>query len=207
MKKYLFLILSLLSGSAFCETVVIDRIVAKVNRDFITESQLSEQLHLAQKTLAAQKISSQSETELKKEVLQFMISQSLQLQFANQMGIRVTPEEVDQTIHQIASQQQLSVEAFLQKLPENGLTVASFRQNLSNQLILNKVQQNVISSQIHISPAEVATYHRSFPSEGTEQEIAEKLFKKAFEEKLTAWDNQLRHTNYVESLFSPDEMG
>src|SRR5476651_2284415 len=111
MKKSL-LIITLL----FCATLLgahsyakssgqsLDQIVAVVNDDVITKSELDHSLNIVKIQITQQNMPVPAENVLEKQVLEQLITKRLQLQVAKQAGITVTDNDLDSAIGNIAKQ-------------------------------------------------------------------------------------------------------
>jgi peptidyl-prolyl cis-trans isomerase SurA len=161
-KKYTLLIsLILLSVISYADPIVLDGIVADVNSEVITENQLNEQVILAKRQMSAQHIAAPKESVLKKQVLDMLISQTLQLQIAKRARIVVTSAEVDEAVGQMAKMQSISSAQLLQAVKKEGISETDFRKQLTHQIIIGQLQRGLISPQINVSSAEIDAAIRS----------------------------------------------
>jgi peptidyl-prolyl cis-trans isomerase SurA len=106
-KKLTFLLINLLliSSLAYATTESLDGIAAKVNEDIITINQLNQQVTIAKQQLTSQHIELPTEKVLKKQVLDMMITQILQLQVAKRVDLTVTDKQVKEALANIATSQ------------------------------------------------------------------------------------------------------
>src|SRR3989344_3678949 len=94
----------------------IDRILVIVNDDVITDTELANRLLETKKQLVLEKIKTPPDNILRKQLLDRMVLERLQLQLAVQLGTRVAESEVDPAIETIARRNNLSVENFRKAL-------------------------------------------------------------------------------------------
>jgi peptidyl-prolyl cis-trans isomerase SurA len=80
----------------------LDRIIAVVDQDVITEKELQEKINSVISNLKNQKIEIPSESVLRKQVIERLIANSIQIQLANQTGLKINDAQVDKTIERIA---------------------------------------------------------------------------------------------------------
>src|SRR5690606_4706448 len=79
---------------------------------------------------------------------------------ATESGLRVTDNEVDQAEQNIAAQNQLSREAFRQRLASEGIDVNRFRSELRQQLLLQRVREREVDSRVRVSDADMDDFIR-----------------------------------------------
>jgi peptidyl-prolyl cis-trans isomerase SurA len=122
----------------------LDSIVAIVNDDVITKSELSEAIERNKMQIAQSGIPAPADNVLRKETLDQLIN-----------------AELDKAIKQIASQNQLSVNDMYQRLISDGMSIKSYREEIRNQLILQKVRQHEVGALPKITEKEVNEFLRS----------------------------------------------
>ena len=132
----------------------IDHIIVIVNQDVITDSELSHRLDETKKQLALEKIKTPPDPVLRKQLLERMVLERLQLQLAAQLGIRVSDSDVDQAIESIARGNNLSVEEFRDTLKKSGIDAASHRE----QIILQHLQDREIANRINVTETEISNF-------------------------------------------------
>jgi peptidyl-prolyl cis-trans isomerase SurA len=93
-------------------TTDVDRIVVIVNDDVITASELANRLSETKQQLAIEKIKVPPDDILRKQLLDRMVLERLELQLATQTGIHVTDADVDRAFETLAQRNKLSVEDF-----------------------------------------------------------------------------------------------
>lgn len=160
MKKFLLLAVSLFVTSfAFAQQLQpINRIVAVVNDNAITALQLNKQVEFAKANMHANHSQLPSENDLRQQVLNQMINQQLQLQIAKRNGIQVDDSDVTKAIQSIANRNNETTRAFYASIAKMGLNKAEFRQQISDQLIINHLQRQAVASKIAITPQEVNAF-------------------------------------------------
>ncbi|HET7649767.1 MAG TPA: peptidylprolyl isomerase [Gammaproteobacteria bacterium] len=133
----------------------LDRIVAVVNDGVILGSELDKRVAEITQQLQAQNTALPPMNVLRKQVLDQMINAKLQLQQADSRGITVSDDQVNQTINRIAERNGITLAELPDKLKEEGINYADFRQQLRDQIIIQQLQQQVIQDQMRITPREV----------------------------------------------------
>ena len=158
-------ILSLMASIAHAKAneESLDQIVAVVNDDVVTTSELNHSLASVKLQIAQEHVSEPSEAVLKKQVLDQLINKKLQLQMAKQAGIQVTEDDLDKTITRIASQNHISSAELYQHLNSEGMSTADYRNEMRDQLTLTKLQQQEVVSRITVTPQEIDRFISSHP--------------------------------------------
>jgi len=160
MKKLCLIMLGLLVLSNTASAGVkssepLDKIVAIVNDDVITQSSLREQIDLIKKQLAEQGTQIPSEQELQKQVMAHLIDASLQLQLAQTNGIEINDQQLDQAINNVASQNNLTIAQLKQKLQQQGVSYPSYRENVKKDMTISQLQRQIVASKVNITPEEI----------------------------------------------------
>jgi peptidyl-prolyl cis-trans isomerase SurA len=152
----------------------IDRIVAVVNDEVITESELNARLDEVGKRIAAQKISAPPENILKKQVLERTILEHLQLQLAQQMNIEAGKDKVDAALENIAEQNHMSLPELYKTVEHDGISQDAFREQIHNQIIIQQLVEREIGNRISVSDAEVENFLANSENldGGTEYELS-----------------------------------
>src|SRR5881628_1632424 len=88
---------------------LIDRIVAVVNKEVITQYELAERMNRALKDLQRRGTSLPERGEIERQVLERLIAEKVQLQFARETGLRVDDLELDRTVNRVAEGNKLSL--------------------------------------------------------------------------------------------------
>jgi len=138
----------------------LDRVIAVVDDDVVMASELTDQLRQV-RTQFASRGNLPPEDVLKQQVLEHLIMQRLQMALADRMGMEVTDAEVDQTIERMRAGNNLSPDQFMAKLQEDGMSLNQLRQQVRNELTIQKVQQARVYYRIQISEQEVDNFLNS----------------------------------------------
>lgn len=136
----------------------IDRIVAVVNDEVITESELNARLEEVRKRIAAQKIQSPPINILKKQVLERSVLEHLQTQQARRMGIHAGNDKVEAALRNIAEQNKLSMPALYKALAQDGVSQEAFREQIRNQILIQQLVEREIGNRVTVSDAEVDNF-------------------------------------------------
>ena len=148
---------SLLSPNADNSNQVqpLDRIVAVVNDGVILQSQLNQTMGTVAQQITSSGGKLPSQNVLEKQVLQHLIVNQLLVQKAHENGVRISDDQVDAAVANIAQQNKMSVPQMQAAMQQQGVDYASFRQQLRDQLLVRAVQQQVMQQSAQVSDAEI----------------------------------------------------
>ena len=134
----------------------VDSIVAVVNEGVILRSELDLAIANITTQFAAQQGGQLPPHDvLEKQVLERLIMMRLQVDRANESGIRISDEELQQAVAQVANQNKMSVEQLRARLAADGLGFTEFQNNLRDEVTVQRLRQRYIQSSVQISEAEI----------------------------------------------------
>jgi len=149
-------------------SVLLDRIVATVNDEIITWSELMNVIIIDGRQFLAGLTGEERENKIReaeRPVLNSMIEMKLQLQEARRMNLDVNPAEIDGAIGEIRDKYGLTEEKLMESLKAEGLTPEDYRARLADQILLQKVINYVVRNNIVISDREIEQYYADHISE------------------------------------------
>lgn len=136
----------------------LDRIVAVANDEIILESELDEFLHTVKQQLRERNTPLPTDDAIRKQALDRLIINRLQLQIASRNGIRVDDESLNEAINRIAKQNKMQLDQFRETLKREGFDYIQFRENIRNEMIIGRLQQRTVASRIRISDQEIEDF-------------------------------------------------
>jgi peptidyl-prolyl cis-trans isomerase SurA len=137
--------------------VAVDRIVAVVNDEVITQNDLSERVNLVVRQLQRGGGEIPSSDLLSRQILERMINDLLQVQLAKENGIKVDDNTLDRTIDRIAAENNLSMTDFRAALDKDGVRFPRFREDIRNEILLSRLREREVENGIVVTDAEVET--------------------------------------------------
>jgi peptidyl-prolyl cis-trans isomerase SurA len=150
------------AGSAAAATrgkvVTLDRIVAVVNDEVITQYEMEEQKRLVITQLKRQGTELPANDVLEKQLLERLINERAQIQFAKDSGVRIDDAQIERAVGRIAEDNKLTQTQFLNMLKQDGIPFAKFRDDLRNEMILARVREREVDNKIAVSEAEIDNY-------------------------------------------------
>ena len=159
------------SGAATAKVEELDRIVAVVDKDVVMESELDTRVEAIHRQLADRNINLPPENVLKKQVLEQLIVENIQLQLGKRGGIRIDDWALNDAINRIAERNQMTVEQFKKNLEADGLSFSQAREQIRREMIINRVRQRQVAQRIQVSEQEIDSFIES--PEGQSQLQAE----------------------------------
>jgi len=136
----------------------LDRIVAVVNDEVITGLELKAEMGLIKKQLRQQNTRLPNDAVLEKQLLDRMILRRIQLQMAKRGSIRVDDDMLNRTLENIAAQNRMSLSQFRAALQSEGINFESFRENMRDEITVNRLQQRQVRSRIVVTQQEIDNF-------------------------------------------------
>jgi len=137
---------------------LLDEVVAVVDDDVITQSELQREIKNVRGQLRQQNIPTPPMDVLQRQVLEREIIKQLQLQFAKRTGIMVDDNELNNTIDNIAKQNKLTLKELRNVLQKDNVDFASYREDIRNQMIISRLQQREVYNRIVITDQEIDSF-------------------------------------------------
>ncbi len=137
---------------------MVDRIVAVVNKEVVTASELRERVELAARELARQRTPLPERALLERQVLERLIIDKAQLQLAAEGGVRVDELQLDRSIDRIAESNKLTLAAFRKALENDGVSMARFRDEVRQQIVMQRLREREVDDRIEVSETEIDLY-------------------------------------------------
>lgn len=140
----------------------VNRIVAIVNNDIITQSQLNKQVSISEQRLKRVPSSKQPpKLTLKRQTLNYLINRRLQLQKAHDLGVRVSSQQLAAALARMAQHKGVSIEKLYANALKDGYTRDEFRKEVHDEILLQKTQRAVLGPKIQVTPEQVKDYIHS----------------------------------------------
>ncbi len=151
------------SGAMAAESVgkdqVVDKVMVVVNDDVITRHELDMRMGLIVKQLKRQGTPLPEASVLEKQVLERMIGDLLQQQFAKEIGLRIDDMQLDKALLRIAQQNKIStLDAFRSKLEQDGVDFKKFREEIRAEILSVRLREREVDSKLVISENEIENY-------------------------------------------------
>ena len=138
--------------------ILLDRIIAVVNDDVIMQSEFENKIHAARAQLAQTGAEAPPMEILRTQVLEGLILNKLQLQFAAATGIVVDDQTLNQTINRIAEENKVSLSQFREILERDGYSYELFRENMRNEITISRLRQRQVENRINVTDGEIDNF-------------------------------------------------
>jgi len=185
---------------------LLDRIVAVVNREVITWSELFKLME-SESTEEIKTLPENERRKIFKEseplFLERLIDMRLQIQEAQKLGLEAAPEEVNEAIENIKKKYSMDQETLIQSLKKEGLTLGEYKKKLAEQILIGQVINQQVRSKIVVSDEEIREFvdkNKELFSGGETYKLRQIFFrrptseeaKRSLEEKAFALSQRLR---------------
>jgi peptidyl-prolyl cis-trans isomerase SurA len=140
------------------KVVVLDRIVAVVNNEVITRGDLDNQVRFALLQLKQQGTAPPPREILERQILERLISTSVQVQLAKDTGLRVDDTELDRAIQRIAQDNKLTLQQLQATLEKDGMPFAKFREDIRSQILLARLREREVDNRIVVTESEIDNF-------------------------------------------------
>ncbi len=147
-----------LVAPALATIVDIDRIVVVVNEDVITDTELRARIEEIKRELAARNIDPPAQSVLREQVVERMVLERIQLQLADEAGVRVNDKDVEQAIAVVAQRNNRTTEELYRALRRDGIEIERYRSKIRNDLKIQRLLQKEVNNRITVSDAEIENF-------------------------------------------------
>jgi peptidyl-prolyl cis-trans isomerase SurA len=144
-----------------------DFIVAVVNQEPITHTDVEKRVNRIQDT-AQSGARLPAPDELRRQVLDALIDEKVQVSYAKSIGMDVTDAEVEAAVENIAAQNQLSLSELKQRMATDGLDFARYKTSLREQLLLQRLREREVNTRIQITDNDITEFMKDDPAAQTE---------------------------------------
>jgi len=148
-------------SSAFAEVQVLDRVVAIVDDRVVAQSELDARMEEVSLRLQQRSITAPPRDVLHKQILDQLISETLQLGIAERYGVVVQDEEVNSAIVNIMRNNGWSEAQLLENLRMEGTTLNEFREDLRRQITIQNISQGLVARRIRVTEQEIDNFLKS----------------------------------------------
>jgi len=137
---------------------LLDRIVAVVGKEVVTMSELAERRDFAERQLRRQGTPLPERALLERQILERLIVDKAQLQLARDSGIRVEEVQLDRALERVAEQNHMSLADFRLALEKDGVAFARFREEVRQQIQMQRLREREVDDRIEVTDAEIEQY-------------------------------------------------
>jgi peptidyl-prolyl cis-trans isomerase SurA len=144
--------------SAPPRVIAIDRVIAIVNDEAITQYELDDARSIVLQQLKQQNVQQPATDVLDKQVLERLITERALLQYAKDSGIKVDDTQVERAMQRIAEDNKLTLDGLRQALSRDGVPYVKYREDVRREIIVQRLREREVDARITVSDAEVENY-------------------------------------------------
>jgi peptidyl-prolyl cis-trans isomerase SurA len=145
----------LVPSFSFAATKWLDKVVALVEGDVILDSEFKRRLSTIKKQLSANGTELPPEDAIKKQVIERLIMDQIQLQKASRAGVRISDAELNAALNRIAESNNTTLASMRTQIEADELNFALFREDIRQEMIISRYRQGAVSRSIFVSEQEV----------------------------------------------------
>jgi peptidyl-prolyl cis-trans isomerase SurA len=145
-------------GSTQLPERLLDRVVAVVNDEAITQYELNDQKRSVLAQMQSQKVAPPPADVLERQLLERLITERALLQFAKETGIRVDDTQVERTILRIAQDNKMTPDEFRRVLEQEKIPYAKYREDIRREIVIQRLREREVDNKISVSDFEVDSY-------------------------------------------------
>lgn len=135
-----------------------DFIVAVVNQELVTNAEVQRRIAQIRADAARSNSRLPPDAELRRQVIDLLIDERVQVTNAREVGPKIDDPELDRAVANIATQNQLTVPQLRERLKQQGTDFTTFRNNVRDQLVVERVREREVGKSIKVSDAEIDAY-------------------------------------------------
>ncbi|MET0292105.1 MAG: peptidylprolyl isomerase [Steroidobacteraceae bacterium] len=154
---------------------MLDRVAAVVNDGVVTTTELDEQIEMIAERLREQRTQLPPADVLRSQVLDRLILQEIQAQRASKLGLKISDEQVNAALNDIAVRNNISLAQLPQALASQGVDYAGYRENMRKEIALSALRQRDVLQRINVTPRELDQFidrQKRQPSEMQEYNVS-----------------------------------
>jgi peptidyl-prolyl cis-trans isomerase SurA len=156
--RFLVLLAGVLSALSV-QAQILDRSIAIVNKTVITESELMNETRDIVRQLSIKSVNLPPLDELYKQVLEHLILKQAQEDLANQIGVRIRDEEVNERLSLVAEQNKLDLVGLRERMEKQELgSFVKLRDSMRNEMLLEELRNQEVVARIRVSKEEVKNF-------------------------------------------------
>ena len=140
------------------ETQLFDGIIAIVDDDVVLASQFQNRLRQVEANIKKSGKQAPPMEKIQREILDQLILESIQIQMSYRAGVRISDEQLNQSMQGIASQNRMSLLDFKAALEADGLSYAATREQIRREMLIQRVQQGNVNQRVQITDQEIKNF-------------------------------------------------
>lgn len=159
-----------ISGATYAQDVVLDRIRAVVNEGVVLDSDIRSATLFFKQQAQSNRQALPPDDVLAERVLEQLINQEIRRQHAREIGVGVDPGSVNRAVESIASNNNMDTLQFRETLLQQGFDYELFRNNIEQELLLQRLIEREVQSRIRVSSQEIDDYVDAIKNDVADQQ-------------------------------------
>ena len=143
------------SSAAPERIVLVDRVIAIVNDEALTQYDVNEQTRVVLSQMRLQKVAPPPPDVMEKQLLERLITDRVLMQSAKESGIRIDDGQVERTIARIAQENKLGLAEFRSAVEAEGVPYARYREDIRSEIVIQRLREREVEGRVNVSDAEV----------------------------------------------------
>lgn len=169
-KHFIFAFLTLaMSHTVLAKVEPLDRVSVQINEGIVLESEIAGMLQTVKANASSAEQALPSDQALRTQVIERLIMTRLQMQMADRIGLHIGDLQLDQTISNIAKEQNLTVDQMRENIGEEGMSWSQYREQLREEITLGEIQRIQVQRRIQVSPQEINNLVKLIEEQGLQQ--------------------------------------
>ncbi|EEI3694815.1 peptidylprolyl isomerase SurA [Salmonella enterica subsp. enterica] len=153
--KTLLLGIAMIANTSFAAPQVVDKVAAVVNNGVVLESDVDGLMQSVKLNAGQAGQQLPDDATLRHQILERLIMDQIILQMGQKMGVKITDEQLDQAIANIAKQNNMTMDQMRSRLTYDGLNYSTYRNQIRKEMIISEVRNNEVRRRITVLPQEV----------------------------------------------------
>ncbi|CXA00448.1 survival protein SurA [Salmonella enterica subsp. enterica serovar Typhi] len=153
--KTLLLGIAMIANTSFAAPQVVDKVAAVVNNGVVLESDVDGLMQSVKLNAGQAGQQLLDDATLRHQILERLIMDQIILQMGQKMGVKITDEQLDQAIANIAKQNNMTMDQMRSRLAYDGLNYSTYRNQIRKEMIISEVRNNEVRRRITVLPQEV----------------------------------------------------
>lgn len=157
MKNWITLLLgvALVTNTAFADPQVVDKVAAVVNNGVVLESDVDGLMQSVKMNARDAVQQLPDDATLRHQIVERLIMDQIILQMGQKMGVKITDDELEQAIANIAKQNNMTMVQMRSRLAYDGVNYSTYRNQIRKEMTISEVRNNEVRRRVSILPQEV----------------------------------------------------
>lgn len=153
--KTLLLGIAMIANTSFAAPQVVDKVAAVVNNGVVLESDVDGLMQSVKLNAGQAGQQLPDDATLRHQILERLIMDQILLQMGQKMGVKISDEQLDQAIANIAKQNNMTLDQMRSRLAQDGLSYSTYRSQIRKEMTISEVRNNEVRRRVTILPQEV----------------------------------------------------